>query len=316
MQRSKPPALRFWSRFAFLAVAVAATAAIAVAGLPGTIFDNFNSESIGGRSNARSPSFTIGETVHVTLIATHHYFGDLPGTITLSCPPSGTWGPYQATGVNPSGNTFHDFEIKLDIVVKGPATCQVKDSRPDTWSFNSSSQGYGFTRVWGTPIATTGQTVTKPTSTPAPTPQPNRVVESKPDMGPIEANFEQAQFLTTYSVNAEPLQAQNPFGKPVAYAWSLKLECVDAGCPRSPGPKVDSRCNNLGKTTSTNPEFIWHHGETETQGRCNHTMQGPSGHQGVVTLTIENTSWVCRLEYKGTNSGKGSEAVCFRRSVP
>lgn len=146
--------------------------------------------------------------------------------------------------------------------------------------------------------------------------------ESSPlGLSAVTAEFVQAEFATHYTVEAVDLS-----GTP-KYSWSLKLELVDrpgAPDPTNPGSAatVDPGCtNNLyglsPSDTSHSTEFVWHHPDPQDSvplGRyhCNHQLEGPSGHQGVVTVTVTQGTWVCTASYDGTNSGKGKAASCHQ----
>ena len=294
----------------FTVAILAGTAALG--GLAGTIFDNYNNGTITNwfkvEGAAKPPSFAVDEPVHITQIATHHW-GDTSGTITLACPPAGTYGPYQAKVVNPQksfGETYGDLEANVNITITTKVTCTVKDSKPDSWAYNSISGGYGFTRVFATTL-TGGAVAVKPT--PTPLPKPGAV----PAMGGIIAEYNAAQHFTEYSIDDKPLLGGAKYFVPVTYRWLLSFECVDPGCPKSPGPRVDSSCKNRGVKSSETATLIWHHGDTEQDGLCDHSKVGPSGHQGQITLVVATVEWTCTAYYNGTNAGKGPAPVCKKR---
>jgi hypothetical protein len=66
-------------------------------------------------------------------------------------------------------------------------------------------------------------------------------------------------------------------------------------------------------------DFVWYHGDPgvytdNPQYGCNHQAEGPSGHQGIVTLIVDDSApgakypaWVCQANYYGTNTGLGYE---------
>gem|GEM_PF-2503747 len=310
MKRSMSAGLVF-----LVSVLVGTTAAV----YADTIFNNFNSGAVTQNgSRVLSPGFFVTKPVQITQIVTYHWNngqGDNPGTIELACHTyaGGTsyFGPYQAHGVA-SGNVKNaNFVVDVNIAVQSQYhLCQVFDSRQVTWSYNTGSGGSGFARVYGTYIKGAPPAALKP--------PPPKATGTPPALGPIQADFVQAQFSTNYTIDAEPMIVGNQLGKPVTYSWALKLECVDSPCNTAPPPNyrgaaLDQACNNLGKVSSTNPLFTWHHGDARQQGGCNHNWQGKSGHEGIVTLVVQNESWSCTLEYRGSETGKGSAPVCTPR---
>jgi hypothetical protein len=129
----------------------------------------------------------------------------------------------------------------------------------------------------------------------------------------------------------------------VTVTWRLHLQLVDpAGTPdpntSESGAAVDVGCTNDGVGTNkpdvqTLPpsdhlhygHFIWHHPDGPDSNpaglyHCNHTDQGPHGHQGLFTVKVRDSRGeTCTDSYKGTNSGwshdQGEKAHCtFARS--
>ena len=121
--------------------------------------------------------------------------------------------------------------------------------------------------------------------------------------------------------------------------WTLELALVDPAGANPPGrpdeaAAVDLGCNNAGVGLPNDPfkqavdkmdedsDFIWHHPDgapTDTY-HCDHTMMGPHGHQGLVTVVVHYGVWECTASYKGTNTstkysvkqGTASEPICRR----
>lgn len=128
-------------------------------------------------------------------------------------------------------------------------------------------------------------------------------------LSPITALFVQAEYATHFNVHATDTK-----GRTLKYNWSLKLQLVDPakavnpGTPGS-GATVDLNCNNQGKLSSTTLEFIWKHGDASLGG-CDHSKMGPSGHQGRITVVVNDGAWACTAIYNGTNTGVGKGATC------
>jgi hypothetical protein len=151
----------------------------------------------------------------------------------------------------------------------------------------------------------------------------------------------QAEFATHYTVTMVPDTSQAP--KALNIAWDLSLQLVDpagAADPSTPGSgaAVDDACTNagLGTTTpvtkqvtlaspSSNDTFVWTHPDPPNStppGKygCNHAFQGPSGHQGLVTVTVGDGVWTCVESYAGTHSSdvtsgtdpNASDPVCTK----
>jgi len=142
---------------------------------------------------------------------------------------------------------------------------------------------------------------------------------------------------TQYSVHV--LKA--PEGAKLHYEWFIQLKLIDnegepePGNPGS-GANFDPTCDNAelpgGKVVEGAAgqsgvvyhwegmnDLIWYHGDVgvysdqPTYG-CDHTKMGPVGHQGIVTLVVDDaapgatyTPWVCQANYYGTNTGIGYE---------
>jgi hypothetical protein len=92
-------------------------------------------------------------------------------------------------------------------------------------------------------------------------------------------------------------------------------------------PGNDPNCNNHGNLTGTGKEFVWHHGNVGdpiSDDGCNHdgNTLGPTGHQGTVTVQVEDASWSCTASYTGTQradgnaSGDGPDGDCAAVGPP
>jgi len=141
---------------------------------------------------------------------------------------------------------------------------------------------------------------------------------AKARISPISAVFVPSKLATSYSVHVLSASA----AKHAKYKWTLKLTLVDpagATSPDEPGAAaaVDPTCDNAvlphGKRVAKNTyawstagsTFIWYHGD---QGAypgssygCDHTKMGPSGHEGLVTVTVTGRGFSCTASIKGTN---------------
>lgn len=155
-------------------------------------------------------------------------------------------------------------------------------------------------------------------------------------LAPIKAFFEGSIFSTIYFADYIDTARE-----PVTIKWTIKLKLVDkAGTPYpslpGSGAAVDVGCSNAGIGVSAPIPFVivitWHHPDPANStptGRfhCNHLDEGPHGHQGLITVVVADTNWVCTATYRGTNSslraipnevnpnvrnGTASEPTCSR----
>jgi hypothetical protein len=146
---------------------------------------------------------------------------------------------------------------------------------------------------------------------------------------PIYAQFQQFLYRTQYLVLVE-VDAPKPSAS-LTITWKLKLELVDkAGAPdpemtaagMTSGAAVDPGCTNhdvLEQTEHVSSEelktrdyrvlgrFFWHHPDAADSYpvgwyHCNHMLQGPHGHQGLITVVVSYGSWDCSATFKGTHS--------------
>jgi hypothetical protein len=155
------------------------------------------------------------------------------------------------------------------------------------------------------------------------------------DITPIKATFNQDYFLTDYetTITGEP----SAVSAHLKIVWSIKLELVDkAGTPdpemtamgMPSGAAVDLGCTNHGDLQQTThvelsdveaakigrlTTFLWHHPDAadsvpEGWYHCDHELQGPHGHQGLITVAVSVGSWKCVATFKGTHSSLATPA--------
>jgi hypothetical protein len=157
------------------------------------------------------------------------------------------------------------------------------------------------------------------------TPTGNAAV--KWSIGPILATFEQACFCTTYVVDytvANGLDTNDIW----RFTWTLSLAVVPGdtglGDPGTTGSVagVDSGCTNAGKGVSSpvvdelhlkaysRDEFTWVHPDPHViePYACNHTLQGPHGHEGIIKVSVVHGAQTCTAAYYGTHSGSSTDA--------
>ena len=151
------------------------------------------------------------------------------------------------------------------------------------------------------------------------------------ELGPIQAHFVQSEFLTSYRAWVRDGSIAGPLK--LTITWTLRLELVDkAGAPdpETPGSGagVDIGCTNHGDlkntqhVTESQPSaqryasesfFLWHHPDPQNSFppkwyHCDHQLQGPHGHQGLITLEVSDGIWKCVATYKGTHSSIPAKA--------
>ena len=134
----------------------------------------------------------------------------------------------------------------------------------------------------------------------------------------VKAVFNPLKFETTYTVDA----TTRPFEKApkLTASWTAKIACVDPGCgtkqgtDANPEPNEDPGCDNAGVgfakpfeqelTPTEGAPFIWHHPSPGVipPYHCDHSKQGKSGHQGLITVTVTGDDWACTAQLGGTES--------------
>jgi tetratricopeptide (TPR) repeat protein len=114
----------------------------------------------------------------------------------------------------------------------------------------------------------------------------------------------------------------------LTYDWVLSLGLVDfpgAAPPGNPdsGAAFDPTCNNAYLAggmlesfdqwsdtyvwTKLGADFTWYHGDKgsylPSAYGCDHHKMGPSGHQGIVSVTVSDGTWSCTATTDGSNLG-------------
>jgi hypothetical protein len=125
---------------------------------------------------------------------------------------------------------------------------------------------------------------------------------------PIRAVFSDPDRATTYSVAVHETEGSAT----VSYSWTLTLEAVDPNV-NVDGLTFDAECDNHGVLSGTASTFVWHHGNKGDplhDDDCNHDLQGKYGHQGLISLTVNDSAgWRCNATYKGTLSSDAAKAA-------
>jgi hypothetical protein len=157
-----------------LATAVAAGSAEArssggcVQANQGWLFSTYN--ACGTLNGAKPAVVKLTKPAHIAQIADYHFNMGVavkPGTIGLQASNGYVFGPYLA---KQAPGTW-DWIASMSITVPA-GSYTIVDSSPATWSQNSASKGQGFTRVFGSvvasapPVPAPTKTGTAPTSTP------------------------------------------------------------------------------------------------------------------------------------------------------
>jgi hypothetical protein len=134
----------------------------------------------------------------------------------------------------------------------------------------------------------------------------------------VKAVFNPLKFETTYTVDA----TTRPFEKApkLTASWTAKIACIDPGCgtkqgtDANPEPNEDPGCDNAGVgfakpfeqelAPTEGAPFIWHHPSPGVipPYHCDHSKQGKSGHQGLITVTVTGGGWTCSAQLGGTES--------------
>jgi hypothetical protein len=182
--------------------------------------------------------------------------------------------------------------------------------------------------------ATPGETPTHQVLTPiSANPSNSAVVWS---ISPIDAIFSQDCFCTDYAIGISAESGVVPENNVWTVKWTLQLVLVDsAGAPdptvAGSGAAEDSGCNNNGTGVSSpvvqmtppsgQEHFTWYHPDPSNAPpgfaagvfHCDHRLQGPSGHQGVIYVQVDHGAQRCTAEYSGTRSGTGQVPSCYRK---
>jgi hypothetical protein len=115
----------------------------------GWLFNSYN--QCGALNGAKPVVVKLTKPAHITQIADYHFNRGVavkPGTIGLQAANGYVFGPYRATQ---AAGTW-DWIASMSITVPA-GSYTVVDSSPSTWSQNSASHGVGFTRVFGSFVA-------------------------------------------------------------------------------------------------------------------------------------------------------------------
>ncbi|MCE9625790.1 MAG: hypothetical protein K8R69_10140 [Deltaproteobacteria bacterium] len=116
------------------------------------IFDSFNVAGVVNGGN--QPTFGIAVPTVITSMATYHFNngqGVNPGMLGfLDALNDQLFCPFQATTDAAQGQPALNWIATPNVTLQ-PGVYQVTDSDSSTWSSNSESEGFGFTRVNGIP---------------------------------------------------------------------------------------------------------------------------------------------------------------------
>jgi hypothetical protein len=176
----------FWTwRVARIAVAISFSSSIALTAAPDVpaapaggcaqppqpywVFNSYN--QCGVLNGAKPALVRLAKPAHITQLADYHFNNGVavkPGTIGLMAPNGHLFGPYRATQ---QAGTWDWVTVAINLTVPA-GTYTVIDSNPPTWSQNSFSGGRGFTRVFGSFVAS-APPLPGPSPSPAPTPTPS-----------------------------------------------------------------------------------------------------------------------------------------------
>jgi hypothetical protein len=114
----------------------------------------------------------------------------------------------------------------------------------------------------------------------------NLLLVQPPDLKPMLADFVPAQSETVYTQ-----RATNPDRRDLRYHWTL----VEHN---------DFTCVNFEPNEPRENQAIWHHGDN--QG-CNHSLEGPNGHVGTISVIVRDGKFECAAFYNGSNDGEGPQ---------
>ncbi len=95
---------------------------------------------------------TITKPLKVTKIQTYHWNdgkGATPGSIMILDTNKKVLGTWQATGESGNNNVQNAAWNAVPNFDLQPGTYYVKDTSPETWSWNSDTNNQGMTKVWG-----------------------------------------------------------------------------------------------------------------------------------------------------------------------
>ena len=106
-----------------------------------------------------------------------------------------------------------------------------------------------------------------------------------PNLKPLEADFDSANKQTVYTE-----RATDPDGRNLRYHWTL----VEHN---------DPTCINFEPNQPRENQAIWHH--ADNQG-CNHSLEGPRGHNGTITVVVRDGRFECAAFYNGSQGDNGN----------
>jgi hypothetical protein len=118
------------------------------------LFTNWNIAAVDSdpATEPTSPTkFTLDSTYTITYFDTYHYFnnGVIPGKVSFKHSDGTIYGPFQTTGGVGQGNVVNAVWLCYPYVEFKAGEYTIIDSDPKTWSFNSGSEGKGFSAIWG-----------------------------------------------------------------------------------------------------------------------------------------------------------------------
>ena len=154
-------------------------------------------------------------------------------------------------------------------------------------------------------------------------------------ISPIGAVFEPSGFCTDYTVKVAATNT-NSNNTQWKVSWSIALILVDpAGTadPSQPGSAaaVDTACDNNGNgvrsshlsnatlygvPSSELDSFTWYHRDPASAPpgfspgvlHCDHSKQGPRGHQGLIKVVVQHGAQQCFASFEGTHTGSSTDA--------
>jgi hypothetical protein len=115
---------------------------------------------------------------------------------------------------------------------------------------------------------------------------PRRLLTVRPPaLKPLEAEFDSTNRQTVYTE-----RATDPDGRHPTYHWTL----VEHN---------DPTCINFEPNKPSENQATWHH--ADNQG-CNHSLEGPRGHVGTITVIVRDGRFECAAFYNGSQGDNGS----------